>query len=156
MFTCHTIAEKTQSDWIRIHVMEEWDKMCEGVDDPKPPTSEQAYAILETLRPQFLARFGVRLRRERVEFVLGDMDRHSPWLDDIALARAYQWDWPVIDALTLDERRALYQRLVAEGWHADDERDMRRRAAWFAGSERQRHVVGGAVRSLRSAMKAAA
>lgn len=49
--------------------------------------------------------------RANVEMYLSDPDKWSPFLDEIALERAIQFDWKVIDNLTPYEYQELVHRL---------------------------------------------
>jgi hypothetical protein len=49
---------------------------------------------------------------EQVGIWLNNPDKHSPYIDDIAVERALDFDWDVFDNLTPDERDVVYKKLA--------------------------------------------
>lgn len=54
---------------------------------------------------------GMGVRREQIKVWLDNPARFSPHIDEVAVRRAIEFDWPVIDALTLDELEEATRRL---------------------------------------------
>lgn len=92
-------------DWIDEHHPEWWDNDDE--DNPR-------FLVENLARLARMASVGGRcIRTSEVRDWLSNPRRHTPHLDEVAIDRAMDFDWPVVRSLTVIERQHLARRLAA-------------------------------------------
>lgn len=96
---------------------------------------------------------------ETVRRWVEDPDKWSPFIDEVAVARALDFDWGVIDRLTRDEREVFLARLENHpdpfGHGTSRPEEIRyhpgaatpRFRAWKRGTDRQRDTLQAALRN---------
>lgn len=109
---------------------------------------------------------------------LADPVKHSPYIDKLAVQRALEFEWSVVDALTEAEREIFYDTLAAMDdpyeWRRDWTIDLYyslvgeagdrptspppspRRVRWMSGSATQRDAVQAAVSNRHHAVESIA
>lgn len=120
--TCVRHEAGSKADYYRQVCYNAWDEVMEScLDDDS--TAEITAEVVAATAGATLAkvrsgqRGKVSLTRAEVETWLSDPDRYSPWMDLIAIERAAQFDWDVIDNLTRHEYAALCARLNEESFN---------------------------------------
>jgi hypothetical protein len=161
----------------RLRAYQCYELLCSSMpdDDPGVLAEEAATQILPVLRS-----LGWHGTRSHLLRWLGNPDKYEPYLDEVALARAINFDWPVIRRLTADETTELYERLAQmddpydetpDGeWErflrryghtrrpAGERKESTRHAAWASGGvlERQALSSGVVLARRRNALTAVA
>lgn len=120
MITCHLLPSPGIQEFARQVLWEQWDIAAADASTDEGeivPDDEEMHRWAQAATAKSRAITGGRgITLAALKGWMADPGRWSPWVDEIALARALQFDWPVIENLTRNERRELIAALVKEGW----------------------------------------
>lgn len=159
-----TLQKKAVYEWVDENRPDLWDRPL----TPDDLTDDLVATLVEVTKT-----VGPQRERNTVRTWLLETQKHSPFIDEIAVERALDFDWDVYERLTLEERREFYRRLAAmddpfsehhpldfiftsgkggEWLNEPHPRNLRFRA----GTDRQRDTVRQAVQRARQRLAAAA
>lgn len=107
-----SLAQQRSSRERRLAIAREWAYMANRDLGDELVEYEITPERLEELRTS-LREQGVRggLDTETLTAWIGNAALNCPVIDEVAIERGLNFDWPVIQAMTIDERYELYRRL---------------------------------------------
>jgi hypothetical protein len=172
-------TRRDQNRELRTAVFEGWAALVDREGEDIEPTPGWVEDILDEIQDELMPatantpkkRHGWRANMVvRAMRWLTEPGEYSPFIDKVALRRAIDFDWPVIERLSGDERDALGLELATHPDPWGDRRDLieevmvehastksglparppsGRRVAWLGGSEAQRNSVSALVEVAR-------